>query len=178
MVPHSSAFANSKCYENLTSSNILTEDWQFLNNLACLNRIHHHPLKASQKHRLTASARLYGRQSQHHLCFNTDAYRRHARGQKGCFQYLTCDISDYAYTKVRITLEITPYTAAGAVNPDGYHTRSCGSTQPDQDNREPLLNRTSQTDIQIRVRVRVLNANNRPYQTVVSNTTQPHSVLC
>ena len=178
MVPDYSSCANSKSESNLKSADFLTEARQFLGELAWLSRIRHLPLKASQKHRLPASARLYGRQWQHCLCFNTNACRRHARGQKGCFQYLICDISDYAYTKVRITLEITPYTAAGAVNPDGYHARNCGSTQPDQDNREPRLNRTSQTDIQIRVRVRVLNANNRPDQTVVSNTTQPHSVLC
>ena len=168
MVPDYSSRANSKSEANLKSPDFLTEARQFLDELAWLIHIRHLPLKASQKHRLPASARLYGRQWQHCLCSNTNAYRRHARGQKGCLQFLSCDISDYAYTKVSRTLEITPYTAAGAVNPDGYHARNCGSTQPDQDNREPRQNRTSQTDIQIRVRVRVLNANNRPHRRLLA----------
>ena len=75
MVPDYSSCANSKSEENLKSADILTEDWQFLNKLACLNRIHHHPLNASQKHQLPAITRLYGRQWQHYLGFKANACR-------------------------------------------------------------------------------------------------------
>ena len=47
MVPDYSSCANSNSEENLKSADILTEDWQFLNKLACLNRICHHPLNAN-----------------------------------------------------------------------------------------------------------------------------------
>ena len=75
MVPDYSSCANSKSEPNLKSADFLTEARQFLDELAWLNRIRHLPLNASQKHRLPASARLYGRQWQHCLCFNTNACR-------------------------------------------------------------------------------------------------------
>ena len=171
MVPDYSSCANSKSEANLKSADILTEDWRFLNKLACLNRIRHHPLNASQKHRLPAMARLCGRQWQRRLSFNTDTFRLHARGQKECQRNLGCAIGKYTYNKLKGKLEITPYTAAGAALPDGYRTRNCGSSKPEQANQEPRLCRTSQADILISV----LNANNRPVQTVVQPQTQPHN---
>ena len=118
MVLHYSHCANSKSDEKLKSADILTEARQFLNKLVWLNRIRHHPLKASQKHRLPAMARPYGRQWQHYPCFNTHAYRRqqtdcqrwHARKpqRKRC---LSCAISECAYNNVNDTLEGALYSA-------------------------------------------------------------------
>ena len=59
MVPHSLSIANSKSDEKLKSADIFTEDRQFLGKLAWLSRIRHHPLNASQKHRLHTIARLW-----------------------------------------------------------------------------------------------------------------------
>ena len=75
MVPDYSSCANSKSEANQKSADFLTEARQFLDELAWLNRICHLPQNASQKHRLPASARLYGRQWQHCFCFNTNACR-------------------------------------------------------------------------------------------------------
>ena len=75
MVPDYSSCANSKSEPNLKSADFLTEARQFLDGCAWLSRIRHLLLNASQKHRLPASARLYGRQWQHCLCFNTNARR-------------------------------------------------------------------------------------------------------
>ena len=170
MVPDYSSCANSKSEANLKSADFLTEARQFLDELASLNRIRHLLLKASQKHRLHAMARLCGRQCQHYLCFSTDAYRQHARGQKDCQRNLGCAIGKYTYTKLRGMLAITPYTAAGAVLPDGCHARNCGPSKPDQPIQEPRLCGNSQADILISV----LNANNRLTRRLFSNTTQPH----
>ena len=171
MVPDYLSCANSKSEENLKSADILTEDWQFLNKFACLNRIHRHPLSPSRKRLHPAMARLYGRPWHQYLCFNTDAYRLHDRGQYDCQRNLGCAIGKHTYNNMRGTLEITPYTAAGAALPDGCHARNCGPSQPDQPIQEPRLSRISQADILISV----LNANNRPVQTVVQPQTQPHN---
>ena len=118
MVPDYSRYANSKSEEKLKSADILTEACQFLDKLVCLNRIRHHPLKASQTHRLPAMARLCGRQWQQFYCFNTNAHRRqpadyqrwHARKpqRKRC---LSCAISECAYNNVNDTLEGALYSA-------------------------------------------------------------------
>ena len=143
-VPDYSSCANSKPEAYQKSADFLTEARQFLDELAWLNRIRHLPLNASQKHLHPAMARLCGRQWQRYLCFNTDAYRQHARGQKDCQRNLVCAISECTYNKMRGTLAITPYTAAGAVRPDGNHARNCGPSQPDQDTQEPQYTHTYQ----------------------------------
>ena len=175
MVPHSSAYANSKCYENLTSSDILTEARQFLDKSAWLSYIRHHPLNTSRKHLLLAMARLYGRHWQQYLSFNTDTFRLHARGQKECQRNLGCAIGKYTYNKLKGKLEITPDTAAGAVYPDGYHARNCGSTQPDQDTQEPQYTHTSQAEFLIRQR---LKCKQPPPRTVVQHHNPTTHRLC
>ena len=75
MVPDYSSCANSKSEANQKSADFLTEARQFLDGCGWLSRIRHLLLNASQKHRLTAIARLYGRLWQHCLCFNTNARR-------------------------------------------------------------------------------------------------------
>ena len=82
----------------------------------------------------------------------------------------SCAICERIYNNMRETLAITPYTAAGAALPGGCHARNCGPSQPDQPIQEPRLSPISQAAI----RSSVLNANNRPVQTVVQPRTQPH----
>ena len=151
MVPHSSSIANSISDEKLKSADILSRDRQFLGKLARISRIRHFSLDASQKHRLHAMARLFGRQRQQFLCFNTNTCRRQQKDCQRCLvrmpqhqRFLTCAISKCAYNNVCITFERTSYSAAGAVNPVGYHARDCGTIQPEQLNHEPLLDYTSQ----------------------------------
>ena len=175
MVPDYSSCANSKSEANQKSADFLTEARQFLDELAWLNRIRHIPLKASQKHRLPAMARLCGRQWQRRLSFNTDTFRLHARGQKECQRNLGCAIGKYTYNKLKGKLEITPGTAAGAVYPDGCHARNCGSTQPDQDTQEPQYTHTSQAEFLIRQR---LKCKQPPPRTVVQHHNPTTHHLC
>ena len=151
MVPHSLSIAKRKLIHFSKLADILSRDRQFLGKLARLSRIRHQPLNASQKHRLPAMARLCGRQWQQFLCFNTNTCRRQQKDCQRCLarrpqhqRCLTCAISKCAYNNVCITFERTSYSAAGAVNPVGYHARDCGTIQPEQLNHEPLLDYTSQ----------------------------------
>ena len=64
-------------------------------------------------------------------------------------RFLTCAISTCAYNNVCITFERTSYSAAGTVNPDGYHARDCGTIQPEQLKQEPRLNYSFQVEIPI-----------------------------
>ena len=64
-------------------------------------------------------------------------------------RFLSCAISKCAYNNVCITFERTSYSAAGAVNPVGYHARDCGTIQPEQLNQEPQLNYSFQVKILI-----------------------------
>lgn len=49
----------------------------------------------------------------------------------------SCTICESTYNEMSGALDITPCSAAEAVNPDGDHARTCGSLQPGQPNREP-----------------------------------------
>ena len=151
MVPHSSSIAKRKLIHFSNFADILSRDRQFLGKLAWISRIRHFSLDASQKHRLHAMARLFGRQRQQFLCFNTNTCRRQQKDCQRCLarrpqhqRFLTCAISKCAYNNVCITFERTSYSAAGTVNPVGYHARDCGTIQPEQLNHEPLLDYTSQ----------------------------------
>ena len=64
-------------------------------------------------------------------------------------RFLSCAISKCAYNYVCITFERTSYSAAGTVNPDGYHARDCGTIQPEQLKQEPQLNYSFQVEIPI-----------------------------
>ena len=147
MVPHSLSIANSISDEILKSADILTQDRQFLGKLAWISRIVHHPLNASQKHRLPAMARLCGRQCQHCLCFNTNTYPRFDHVQKDCRRWharrpqhqrcLSCAISKCAYKNVRNTFERSPYSAAFLIRTAPHTYRSSRTTIAQ--NREPQL---------------------------------------
>ena len=75
MVPHSLSIAKRKLIHISNFADILTKDRQFLGKLARISRIRHFSLDASQKHRLHAMARLFGRQRQQFHCFYTNACR-------------------------------------------------------------------------------------------------------
>ena len=104
MIPYVLSIANSKSDQELKFADILSKDRQFVDRTAWPNRLRQHPLNASPKHLLSAMARLYGRQWQQSLCFNTNTYRRQ---EKDCQQFfarrpqhrrhLTCEISLRAY---------------------------------------------------------------------------------
>ena len=178
MIPHSSICAKPIRHKNTEIPEFLPGD--------CQNT---HTFFRSQPYsRPSAKA---GRQAHLHLCQPRQLLTKERAGQAqipdiGNRQYHTtsnnqligrkpsCAICERIYNNMRETLAITPYTAAGAALPDGRHARNCGPSQPDQANQEPRLCRTSQADILISV----LNANNRPVQTVVQRDTQPHSILC
>ena len=146
MVPHSSSYANSISDENMKSAHILSADRQFLYKFACLNRIRHYPANASQKHRLPAMARLYGRQWQHYLCFNTNSYRRQ---EKDCQQFfarrlqhrrhLTCAMSPRAYN-MSCNNQRAPYAVEFLIRtaPHTYRS-SCAASVP---NRKLMLTLT------------------------------------
>ena len=174
MVPHSSICAKSKRHKNIEIPEILDGD--------CQNT---HTFSRSQPYsRPSAEA---GRQAHLHLCQPRQLLTRERAGQAqipdiGNRQYQTtsnnrltgrkpsCAICERIYNNMRETLAITPYTAAGAALPGGCHARNCGPSQPDQPIQEPRLSPISQAAI----RSSVLNANNRPVQTVVQPRTQPH----
>ena len=178
MIPYSSIRAKAKRHKNIEIPEILDGD--------CQNT--HTFLRSQPYSRPSAEA---GRQAHLHLCQPRQLLTRERAGQAqiphlGNRQYHSvhndrlasrkpsCAICERIYNNMRETLAITPYTAAGAALPDGRHARNCGPSQPDQHIQEPRLCRTSQADILISV----LNANNRPVQTVVQRDTQPHSILC
>ena len=180
MVPHISIRAKSKKYLNISSADIVAKGWQFPDKSAQLNRIRHHPLKASQTHRLPAMARLCGRQWQQFYCFNTNAHRRqpadyqrwHARKpqRQRC---LSCAISECAYNKVRGKLQGALYSAElfirTARTPNGTATR------PEWRIGSPC-SRSAQRGM---TGAAVLKANNRPrHGRLFSSSLRQHAVFC
>ena len=167
MVPHISIRAKSKKYLNISSADIVAKGWQFLDKSAQLNRIRHHPLKASQTHRLPAMARLCGRHWQQFHCFNTNAHRRQPAGwqrwparrsrRQRC---LSCAISEYTYN-MRHNPQRAPYTAQWLIR-TAPHTQRNSYAALAPNRKLQLTLRTAWNDWCSR-----LNCKQPPSQTVV-----------
>ena len=175
MVPHSSICAKPKRYKNTESPEILAGDCQKTHKFAC-------PQPYSRP-----SAEV-SRQELLHLCQPAQSPAKERAGHAqipdiGNRQYQTTSNNRLAgrkpsyaifkrtYNEMSGTLEITRCSAAGPVNPDGDHTRNCGSSTPDQRIQEPHFDLINQAQIPNYA----TNANNRPDQTVVAPETQQHS---
>ena len=135
MVPHSSSIAKRKLIHFSNFADILTAGQQFLGKLARISRIRHLSLNASQKHRLHAMARLFGRQRQQFHCFYTNTCRRQQKDCQRCLvrrpqhqRFLTCAISKCAYNNVRNTFERIPYSAAFLIRTAPHTYRSSHTT--------------------------------------------------
>ena len=140
MVPHSSVCAKSIQHISTYSSEIAPKDWQTADKFACRQPYSQPSLELSRHEHL-------------HLCQPAQSPARERAGQAQVpdIDYKTtsntrlagrkpsCAICECTYSEIRGALEIVPYAASGALNPDGDHARTRGSLQPDQTNREPLF---------------------------------------
>ena len=174
MVPHSSICAKSKRHKNIGIPEILDRDCQNPYKFA-RPQSHLRPSAEVRQHEQLhlgqpAQSPTKERAGQTQIPHLGNRQYHSARNDRLASRKLSCAICERIYNNMRGTLAIMPYTAAGAALPDGCHARNCGPSKPDQPIQEPRLCRNSQADILISV----LNANNRPVQTVVQPRTQPH----
>ena len=150
MVPHSSICAKPNRYENSEIPEILPGDRQ-----------NTHKFSSSQQY-----LRLSAEVNQHkhlHLCQLAQTPARARAGQtkapsttnrQGSPQKLSpttghgasCGIISLSFNEMRRKFAKRSCSAAGAVDPDGHHARTRGSSQPDPDNQASRLSTISLAD--------------------------------